>query len=295
MAPLVWLITGCSSGFGEQFVSSALARGDKVIATGRNAAKRLKHLESAGAAIVELDIGLPEVEIKHIVDNAVQIYGTIDVLVNNAGIGCNSYRKIFEVNYFGAQSVTRAVIPYMRAKKSGTIAFMGSMFGWWVPGGVTAYGGTKFALEAFVHGLQGELAPFNIRTTIFSPGCFRTGFTNAPHMVLTNPEDMLEAYGPLNQKMKDAAQNLFGNERGDTKKGVELMIDVIRGEGCAAQRKFPTHLPVGMDAVVSIETKCKETLKLIELWRKDISSTDRDDFEEISGIESIVIPAPMEV
>lgn len=87
MAPLVWLITGCSSGFGAQLVHSAVARGDKVIATGRNAATKLKHLEGTGAAIVDLDVSLPEADVKKIVDEAVKIYGKIDVLINNAGYG----------------------------------------------------------------------------------------------------------------------------------------------------------------------------------------------------------------
>lgn len=87
MAPLVWLITGCSSGFGSQFVQSALARGDKVIATGRNAAMKLKGLENIGASIVDLDVTLPEADVKNIIDNAAKIYGRIDVLVNNAGYG----------------------------------------------------------------------------------------------------------------------------------------------------------------------------------------------------------------
>lgn len=87
MAPLVWLITGCSSGFGAEFVHSVLARGDKVIATGRNAATKLKQFEGTGAAIVDLDVSLPEADVKRIVDEAVKIYGRIDVLVNNAGYG----------------------------------------------------------------------------------------------------------------------------------------------------------------------------------------------------------------
>jgi NAD(P)-dependent dehydrogenase (short-subunit alcohol dehydrogenase family) len=103
MAALVWLITGCSSGFGAQFVHSALARGDKVIATGRNAATKLKHLEGTGATIVDLDVSLPEADVKKIVDEAAKIYGRIDVLVNNAGYGL-----------FGAVEETRQVTPVIR-------------------------------------------------------------------------------------------------------------------------------------------------------------------------------------
>ena len=85
MPQQTWLITGCSSGFGEQFVHSLLARGDKVIATGRNAAKKLAHLKDTGAAILDLDVTSPQIEIDEIVKKAIEIYGGVDVLVNNAG------------------------------------------------------------------------------------------------------------------------------------------------------------------------------------------------------------------
>jgi NADP-dependent 3-hydroxy acid dehydrogenase YdfG len=84
MAPLVWLVTGCTSGFGEQFILSILARGDKAIATGRNAS-RLKHLEKAGAAVLHLDVTEPQDVIDATIKEAAQIHGGIDVLVNNAG------------------------------------------------------------------------------------------------------------------------------------------------------------------------------------------------------------------
>ena len=85
MAPLVWLVTGCSSGFGEQFVHSILARGDKVIATGRDAATRLQHLNDTGAAILDLDVSIPQAQLSTTIEQALKIYGGIDVLVNNAG------------------------------------------------------------------------------------------------------------------------------------------------------------------------------------------------------------------
>ena len=85
MGQLTWLVTGCSSGFGEQFVHSILARGDRVIATGRNAEQRLAHLKDTGAAVLELDVSAPEAEIHSKAEEALGIYGGVDVLVNNAG------------------------------------------------------------------------------------------------------------------------------------------------------------------------------------------------------------------
>ena len=85
MPQLTWLVTGCSSGFGEQFVHGILARGDRVIATGRKADQRLAHLKGTGAAILEIDVSAPEVEIQAKAQEALKIYGGIDVLINNAG------------------------------------------------------------------------------------------------------------------------------------------------------------------------------------------------------------------
>ncbi|KAK4234381.1 hypothetical protein C8A03DRAFT_47269 [Achaetomium macrosporum] len=298
MAPLVWLITGCSSGFGAQFVHSALARGDKVIATGRNAATKLKHLEGTGASIVDLDVSLPEDDVREIVDRAAKIHGRIDVLINNAGYGVNEdYKKLFNVNVFGALSVTRAVLPYMRAQQSGTIAFVGSMYAWWTPAMVSVYGAAKGALRAIVDSLAPELAPFNIRTIDFEPGFFQTPLTNVAKIAqYASTKQPLEAYAAHRAAIVAVSQATDGDERGDVKKGVELMVDVIRGEGCASGRKIPPRLPIGYDAVKVIEGACRNILKVIDVWRSDIvGTTDRDDFKGGELIESIVTVPEVEL
>ncbi|KAK4156060.1 hypothetical protein C8A00DRAFT_41437 [Chaetomidium leptoderma] len=291
MAALVWLITGCSSGFGAQFVHSALARGDKVIATGRNSATKLKQFEGTGAAIVELDVSLPEADVKKIVDEAAKIYGRIDVLVNNAGYGITEdYRKLFNVNVFGALSVTRAVLPYMRAQQSGTIAFVGSMYAWWAPAMVSVYGAAKGALRGIVDSLAAEVAPFNIRAIDFEPGFFHTALTDVAKLTQYAPTGLpLEAYAGHRAAMAAVAVETDGNERGDARKGVELMVDVIRGEGCASGRKLPPRLPIGEDAVRVIEGTCRNMLKVIDVWRSHVvRTTDRDGFGDDKAIESIV-------
>ncbi|KAK4121512.1 NAD(P)-binding protein [Parathielavia appendiculata] len=294
MAPLVWLITGCSSGFGAQFVHSALARGDKVIATGRNAATKLKHLDGTGAAIVDLDVSLPEAEVKNIVDKAAKIHGRIDVLVNNAGYGffgaIEETRRLFDVNVFGALAVTRAVLPHMRAQQSGTIAFVGSMYAWWTPGMVTAYGAAKGALKAIVDGLAAEVRPFNIRTIDFEPGFFQTPLTDGANLAqYASAAPPLDAYADQRAAMVAVAAAHDGNERGDVGKGVELMVDVIRGEGRASGRSMPLRLPIGEDAVKVVEATCHNMLKVVDAWREEVvGTTDRDEFESDKGIESIV-------
>lgn len=136
MAPLVWLVTGTSSGFGNAFVQSIIAKGDKVIATARGDVSRLKGLKEKGAATLSLDVTAPQQTINEVVDQAVKIYGQIDVLVNNAGyiqgavteeLDEELLTKALKNNVIGPLNLTRAVIKHMRERKTGTLIFMGSV------------------------------------------------------------------------------------------------------------------------------------------------------------------------
>lgn len=178
MPQLTWLVTGCSSGIGESFVPAIIARGDRVIATARNATQRLQHAKDAGAAILDLDITATRAEHDAKVQEAIGIYGTLDVLVNNAGyieaslieearytdVGTRrlcidltanighlfSYDRLiaqFNTNLFGTLAVTHSVMPHFREKKAGIIAFIGSVGGWAGDPGAGPYCGTKFALK----------------------------------------------------------------------------------------------------------------------------------------------------
>lgn len=122
MAPLIWLVTGCSSGFGEQFVYSIIARGDKVIASGRNAATRLQHLESTGAHVMDLDVTLPPQELDAKVQAALAVYGGIDVLVNNAGYIESSPLEELGYVWYTCFKISRA--PLIREKPERTEAYM---------------------------------------------------------------------------------------------------------------------------------------------------------------------------
>ncbi|KUL88533.1 hypothetical protein ZTR_05512 [Talaromyces verruculosus] len=185
MEPRVWLITGCSSGFGEQFLRQNIARGDKVIATGRNAATKLAHLKVTGAAILDLDVTLPEAEIFVEIKEAHQIYGRIDVLVNNAGL--DRVHRSLDTNFFGSLKVTRAVLGIMRKQKSGVVGFIGSVGGWTGYPASLAYSLSKFALECVTENLQAEFgALFNncVRFIVFEPGYFRTQVFASTNLVL---------------------------------------------------------------------------------------------------------------
>ena len=152
---LVWLITGCSSGFGEQFVHSIVARGDRVIATGRNLS-RLQHLWNIGASILQLDVTDSQEIIDGKIAEAISIHGRIDVLVNNAAfiqvgtwedLSADDFRAQFETNVFGTLKVTKALLPHFRQRKTGVNVFISSLSGWIGHDFCGAYAGSKFALE----------------------------------------------------------------------------------------------------------------------------------------------------
>ena len=174
MAPFVWLITGSTSGFGAEFVKSLLAKGDKVIATARNTSK-ISHLQEAGAAILKLDLTADQTDFDKLAEAATAIYGGVDVLVNNAGYShfstieddrydfvCErilgnskshfissreNWIKQFQTHVFGPLGVTRSFLPQFRARKSGTLVFLGSTAAW---GGIPtlgAYCASKSALR----------------------------------------------------------------------------------------------------------------------------------------------------
>lgn len=136
MSPLVWLVTGASSGFGLHFVESILAKGDKVIATARGDASRLDNLKAQGAAVLQLDVTSPQSVLDATINEAIKIYGHIDVLLNNAGyieaglfeeLDHDLFLKSMMANYFGPLNLTRSVLSHMRPRRSGTLIFMSSI------------------------------------------------------------------------------------------------------------------------------------------------------------------------
>ncbi|KAL8832835.1 MAG: hypothetical protein Q9191_000019 [Dirinaria sp. TL-2023a] len=281
MAQLTWLVTGCSSGFGEQFVYSVLARGDRVIATGRKADQRLAHLKGTGAAILELDVSAPEAEIQSKAQQAIKIYDGIDVLVNNAGYlevcvveECSYERWLtqFETKFFGTINLTRAIIPHMREKRSGTIVNIGSIFGWRGNAACAAYNASNAALRSFTESLQIELASFNIRSIVFEPGHFSTKITSQANARVHLSEH--KDYQSLILEFNAALHIRKGNEPGNPKLGAERMIDLVRSEGAAEGRPMPARLPLGTDALQIIKDKCLETVKICDEWEDFIKSTD---------------------
>ncbi|KAI0888346.1 NAD(P)-binding protein [Annulohypoxylon maeteangense] len=283
MTQLVWLITGCSSGFGELLTHHILSRGDLVIATARTLSK-IAHLSQAGAATLELDVTHPQQAINDTVAQAIAIYGRIDVVVNNAGYVTSGawedieYEQLlaqFDTNVFGVVKVTRAVLPHLREKKSGTMVFISSLSGWCGHPFVGPYAGSKFALEGMVESLSRETEVFGIKTLLVEPGRFRT--------MLLSPDNLHTAPSKISDYDKASKAHVDGlaqedrMQPGDTQKAVKIIVDLVRKEGCAEGREVPFRFPLGTDCYESIKEKCEETLHLLKDWNQVINSTDHEN------------------
>ncbi|KAI0486086.1 NAD(P)-binding protein [Xylaria cf. heliscus] len=277
-----WLITGCSSGFGEQFVRQLRGLGHNVIATGRNAEEKLAYLADTGASILDLDVTAPASEIEAKLSHAWSLYPNgIDVVVNNAGyilsgaveeLTQEETEHAFRTNFHGPMNITRALLPRLRAKGNGTLCFISSQAGWHADPGASAYCATKFALEGAVECLSKELALFapNLKVLIIEPGYFRTrAFSNINHVPARVP-----AYAEFNAGVRAVEASIVGNEPGDATKAVSIMIDLVNGTGVASGKDIPLRVPLGSDGWERIRAKGESIVKICDEWEEVAKSTD---------------------
>ncbi|TVY86263.1 putative oxidoreductase, partial [Lachnellula willkommii] len=191
MSPPIWFITGCSSGFGKSLALLALRSGHKVIATSRNPSKSpdlVSQVEKLGGVWHALDVCSPEPELAKAIEKATSVWGRIDILVNAAGyallgafetISDKEARAQMETNFFGPLTLTRLVLPAMRARHSGTIVQISSATGLEAKPSRSLYSASKFGLEAFSEALYHEVKPLGIRVLLVEPGWFGTNFSHA--------------------------------------------------------------------------------------------------------------------
>ncbi|KAL4912093.1 hypothetical protein BDW62DRAFT_215292 [Aspergillus aurantiobrunneus] len=278
--PLVWLITGTSSGFGSEFVTQALSRGDKVIATARNISK-ISHFKKLGAEALTLDITSQQPDLDAKAAEAISVFGRVDVLVNNAAytqfgfledMSEEDYVKQFTTNVFGTINTTRAFLPHFRARRAGTVVNIGSMSAWETYPGVGAYSASKAALRYATDALDQEVSSLGIKTLLVEPGQFRTELLSLQNSMFA--ETGIAEYEDVARGTFETFRMAHGNQRGDPRKGVARIIDVVRGENGAAGREWPKELSLGPDAVSVIRKKCEETLKLLAEWEDFSTGTD---------------------
>ncbi|SDG74247.1 oxidoreductase [Chitinophaga filiformis] len=275
----VWFITGASRGFGLEISKAVLAAGDKLIATVRSKpqdlAVQLGNHENL--AVVTLDITNEE-QAQVAAKQAIDTFGRIDVLVNNAGYGLLSgveeataqeVKNNYEVNVFGLLNVTRAVLPYMRAQGSGhviNISSVGGLFGY-VGWGI--YGSTKFAVEGITEAMAQELAPLGIYATVVAPGFFRTEFLDHASLIKTSNE--ISDYEATVGAMRSFAANANKKQPGDPVKLAQAFVKLGHAE------KPPVHLPLGNDTLAKFREKTAAFEKEITEWYDVITGTDHDD------------------
>lgn len=274
----VWFITGSSRGFGLEITRAALAAGHQVVATARKAETVREQFPDAGDAllVVPLDVTDPQ-SIRTAVDAAIERYGRIDTLVNNAGTGLlaaveesddAAVRAVFETNVFGPLAVQRAVLPVLRRQRSGHVINISSIVGFGTAPGWGIYASTKFAVEGFTETLHTELAPLGIHVTLVEPGFFRTDFLD-PASLHTGP-DTIDDYAPTAGAMRAAAASLNHAQPGDPVKAARAIVDM------AATPEPPLRLPLGTDTLQAFDAKLDAFRTEMDAWRHVALSTDHD-------------------
>ena len=259
----VWFITGASSGFGEALATAVINNGDKVVATFRQnqQAESFTRQHGDNGQGVLLDV-TDEKNIKSGVKEAIDRFGVIDVLVNNAGYGTigaveefsmQEIRQQMETNYFGAVAVTKELLPFMREQKSGHIIQISSAAGFKATGGFGVYNASKFALEGFSEALAQEVLPFGIKVTIVQPGPFRTKFAGGSIKLAERRMDEYKQT-PVAQ-MYHYIQRIDGRQEGDPAKAAKAIINYVEME------QPPLRLPLGKHSIDAIKIKLNAVQK----------------------------------
>ncbi|KAI6855394.1 hypothetical protein KC343_g5316 [Hortaea werneckii] len=279
MPQLVWFVTGCSTGFGAEFAKAILAKGDYVIATARNV-QNLDGLKAMGATTMQLDVNEPFPNIREKVQQALGIYGRIDVLLSNAGYAelTNTLSEHLQTNTIATLNLIAALMPHWREQKSGYIVANSSINAWWeiVPA-AGSYSASKSALDQLLKTFVAELKTEGIdyiKTLIINPGYFVSEVAKPQKHERALGADWGE-YPALKKMCTDLVPTLHGNQPGDTAKAARLVIDLVKGEGVGQGRELPLALPIGNDAFVKIKEQTEATLRMLDEWEDVIRSTDR--------------------
>jgi NAD(P)-dependent dehydrogenase (short-subunit alcohol dehydrogenase family) len=270
----VWLITGTSRGLGRAFTEEALKAGHRVVATSRNSEHLVDVTREFGESVrpVSLDV-TNEAQAKYAVDAAIETFGCLDVLVNNAGYGnvcpvedtsLEDFRAQIETNLFGAIIMTKAVLPYFRERASGHIIQISSIGGRVGPTGRAAYAAAKFGIEGFSESLSKEVGPLGIKVTIVEPGGFRTDFAGSSTDLREGRPEYEMTVGASVRFQRD----YDGKQPGDPAIAAAALIHIV------SLSEPPLRLLLGSDAYNAAEKHALEILASDREW-KDLSiSTD---------------------
>ncbi|WP_432524484.1 oxidoreductase [Kineococcus sp. SYSU DK006] len=272
-----WLITGCSTGLGRALAQAVLDRGENAVVTARDVAS-VEDLarEHPGTALpLALDVTDPA-RVAEVVRLAEERFGAVDVLVNNAGYGYRAaveegddadVQRLFATNFFGAVALVKAVLPGMRARRSGAVVNVSSIGARICPPGSGYYAASKAALEGLSGSLRTELAPLGISVVVVEPGGFRTDFAGRS---LTQSAQPIADYADTAGKRRKEHDTAHGNQPGDPVKAAQAIVTAVTSPAP------PALLLLGRDAVEAFEGVLEGHRAEIDTWRELSTSTDVD-------------------
>ncbi|WP_459547930.1 oxidoreductase [Nocardia sp. X0981] len=276
--PKIWLVTGASSGFGRAITQAAIDAGDTVVAVARRTAALDDLLTAYPDRIEAVAADVTDTaRIGTVVEDVVARHGRIDVLVNNAGrtqVGAveettdRELRDLFDLHLFAPAALTRAVLPHMRARRSGAIVMMSSIGGQLSFAGFSAYSATKFALEGLSEALAEEVKPFGIRVLVVEPGAFRTGlFGSGAAYFSTETDTYADTVGPTRRMI----ENSDGSQPGDPAKAAAAIRAALDAE------HTPLRLPLGDDGVDAVLGHLDSVRADIVAWEQVSRATAFDE------------------
>jgi NAD(P)-dependent dehydrogenase (short-subunit alcohol dehydrogenase family) len=271
----VWLITGCSTGFGRELAKEVLSSGDKVVVT----ARKTEDIKDIVAEYPDTSIALTldvtkASDIAATVSDAVAKFGRIDVLVNNAGIGYfgaieesedDEVRRMFEINFWGLANVTKAVLPHMRAQRSGHIINIASIGGLVGFPAVGFYNATKFAVDGYSEALSKEVAHLGIKVTVVCPSGFRTDWAGRS---ANNSAIVIDDYKESAGANKDNIRGYSGNQPGDPVLAAKAIVKAVESS------EPPLHLLLGAAALKGATNKLQVLKKDYDAWAETTTGAD---------------------
>jgi NAD(P)-dependent dehydrogenase (short-subunit alcohol dehydrogenase family) len=272
----VWLVTGSSRGLGRAIVEAGVAAGNRVLATARQieSLRDLSERHRDRVKLFALDV-TNELAATNAVKTAIDAFGSLDVVINNAGYGnlssvedtaVSDFRAQIETNLFGTIIVTKAALPYFRERKAGHFVQVSSMGGRIGPPGRGPYSAAKWGVEGFSEVLSREVAPLGIKVTIVEPGGFRTDFAGSSTKVSEGRPEYDSTVGATARFQRD----YNGKQPGDPKKAAQAIVRLTQEE------KPPLRLLLGSDAYNGAEKNDLSRLEEARKWRELSLSTDFD-------------------
>jgi NAD(P)-dependent dehydrogenase (short-subunit alcohol dehydrogenase family) len=270
-----WLITGCSTGLGRALAEAVIGAGHQAVVTARDVTSVADLVDGAPeqALAVALDVLKPD-QVAGAVQQGEQRFGSVDVLVNNAGYGYraaveegddNDVRRLFDTHFFGTVAMIKAVLPGMRARRRGAIVNISSIGVQLTPVGSGYYSAAKAAIEGMSGALRGEVAPLGISVTVVEPGAFRTDFAGRS---LAQSARVIDDYAATAGQRRKEHDTMHGSQPGDPAKAGAAIIAAVESN------EPPAFLLLGADALAAYRYVADQRAKEIANWEQLTTSTD---------------------